>query len=178
MKITDLTDDSSYEGPAAADCVASGDPHRECHEQQHLCQLPGWVGPRITQSILEDILGGEGIEPHCYPEQTSCPDLGCWITLNLTGLGVKRQFFFHADSDAFGRRLITTRDCPFWRTVLSQLVAVVGGTLRNEYRQDPELTIKPTRSRLDLDDDDDYNWLRRRAQRYALDHPDAVGRLD
>jgi len=54
-------------------------------------QLPGWVGPGITQSIVEDILGGGGIEPHCYPEQTSCPDLGCWITLNLTGLGVKRD---------------------------------------------------------------------------------------
>ena len=141
-------------------------------------QLPGWVGPGVTQSILEDILGGGGIEPHCYPEQTSCPDLGCWITLNLKGLGVERQFFFHADGDAFGRRLITTRDCPFWRTVLGQLVAVVGGTLRNEYRPDPELTIKPTRSRLDLDEDDDYNWLMRRAQRYALDDPDAVGRLD
>jgi len=83
--------------------------------------------PGITQLILEDILGGGGIKPHCYPEQTSCPDLGCMFTLNLTGVRVERRFFFHADGDAFGRRLFTACDCPFWRTVLSQLLAVVGG---------------------------------------------------
>ena len=52
------------------------------------------------------------------------------------------------------------------------------GTLRNEYEPDPELTIKPIRSRLNLDEDDDYRWLRRRARRYALGHLEAIGRLD
>jgi hypothetical protein len=141
-------------------------------------QLPCWVGPGITRLILEDILGGGGMDPHCYPVPTSVPDLGCFLTLSLSGMPVERRFFFHADGDALGRRLITTRDCPFWRTVLSQLLAVVGGTLRNEYEHDPELTIEPLRPRLDLDDDADFEWLQRRARRYALGHLDAICRLD
>jgi len=52
------------------------------------------------------------------------------------------------------------------------------GTLRNEYEPDPELTIKPIRSRLNLDEDDDYRWLRRRAKRYALGHLAAIARPD
>jgi len=52
------------------------------------------------------------------------------------------------------------------------------GTLRNEYEPDPELTIKPTRSRLNLDEDEDNDWLRRRSRRLALGHLDAISRLD
>lgn len=139
--------------------------------QMHV-RMPCWVGPTTVRFLLLDLLGGTNVEledgPSCTAAPTSCPDLGCFFDLTLPGSPGPRSFFFHADSDQDGRRMLTTRDCPFWRTVMTALLSVVGGTLRNEYHSEPDLIVKSPRPRLNLEDDRAYEWLRRRAKIRAL----------
>jgi hypothetical protein len=116
--------------------------------------------------------------PRCYPVPTPVPDIGLLLKVEPDRHAGRAQVVLRRRRRRLGTGFITTRSCPFWRTVLSQLLAVVGGRLRKEYERDPELTIKPIRPRHDLGDDAAFEWLQRRGRRYVLGHLDVICRLD
>ena len=95
---------------------------------------------------------------------TETAHVGCFIRIVMTdstGVRTGRGFFMPAAGDMHGRRHLVVSDGPFWREVMGRLLAVVGGSMRNEYRPEPEVVLRPVRVRVDLDDDVAVAWLAR-----------------
>ena len=139
--------------------------------------LPAWLGPTTAALLVERLLGGPDAGVRCRPDPDSCGIFGCRLDVTLPGVDTGCGFFFHADGDARGRRCISTTDCVFWRIVLGGLLRVVGGTIRNEYDEEPDVSERMPRVHLDLNEDANFEWLMRRCQRLVLPDPELVHAL-
>lgn len=76
--------------------------------------LPVWMGPTTAAHLVHELLGGAATGVHCRPTPLpATAAYGCSFDVLIPAVEGVRSFFFHMDSDAGGRRLITTSDCAF-----------------------------------------------------------------
>ena len=100
-------------------------------------KVPGWVGPTTVQHPIRELLGGEQAGVNIAWVDNPRAELGCYLGFTVPGGTDRRRVFFSADGDANGSRRISTANDEFWRTVLGQMLRVVGGTMRSEYVPTP-----------------------------------------